>query len=252
MMPIVTRPSFVLSCTLALLFAGAASAEGVDNERPPQHAQGVADEVPCDLYAPLTNIERCDTPRDGVLSGFYLGFDVGAVELNGRAEERIGVSLGPLFQLRLGFGFWDRVLLTATFGGLYPSDERSTTEEVVDCYSDVCDEAHAYSKDSSVGTEFLGLELGGQHRFRPTQGLSIAPGALLGVLEPTRELERGVECDGCSSVKLDADVGGFYVVPYVRFTFGRIGAYAAILRSQWFLSGDLLHATTLGFEYGLP
>jgi hypothetical protein len=96
------------------------------------------------------------------------------------------------------------------------------------------------------------FEVGYQHRFRPWHAGSLSPGAMFGALHAFGGLKRGVNCDGCRSVKLDADLDGYYLSPFLRLTFGSVGEMALIVRSQWFITGDVRQATVLGFEYGLP
>lgn len=229
--------------------------QATDDERPPV-PKPQADE-PCDQGQRLgLQFESCSTPREGFLSGVYGALDLGIMALDAEAEARVGAGPGVSLQLRFGIEFWDHVLAALAFGSLWPNDRRPFSELVVDCTEingvnvGCSDDPHEQS--SSVSATFLGFEIGVQRRFRPAQSVSLTPGLLLGGSTDLGGLTRAVDCDGCREVRLDADVAGWYLGPFFRVTFGKMGAVAAILRAQWFLTGDLMHVSTLGIEAGLP
>ena len=91
-----------------------------------------------------------------------------------------------------------------------------------------------------------------QHRFRPWRSSSISPGAMLGYAAGFQALKRGVACEGCSSTDLGISVSGAYSAPFLRVTFGQRGMSAAVVRSAWFLNGDMQYMTTLGMEVFAP
>jgi hypothetical protein len=53
-------------------------------------------------------------------------------------------------------------------------------------------------------------------------------------------------------MKLEIDAHGYYLAPFIRLTLGASGERALIVRSQWFLTGDLQQMTYIGFEFGRP
>lgn len=63
---------------------------------------------------------------------------------------------------------------------------------------------------------------------------------------------RGQPPPGFSEVKLDVNAGGLYLAPFLRITFGRIGYWGLVIRSQWLVTGDVLQMTSLGLEFLLP
>jgi hypothetical protein len=213
--------------------------------------------APCDLSLPAgSDPSSCRTPRDGTLSGVYLSIDGGYATLKSRAADRVGAGGGAAVQLRLGVELWDQLVTGIALGGLFLADERPTSELVMNC-TDIqgtpvaCDN-DAHSQASRVGATLGSVEAGYQKRFRPMQRLSWSPGAMLGYTHAFGGLKRGVDCNGCGSTKLDAQLDGAYIAPFVRLTFGKIGELGIILRSQWYFTGDLSQFTVLGLEYGLP
>jgi len=201
--------------------------------------------------------ERCSTPRFGTLSGGYLALDVGFFEPSRQAAAQAGIGAGAAASLRIGFELWDTLVLGAGLSGLLPADERPTSENVVTCTSiqgagETC-ETSGHPQESEIGGGLAAtFEVGLQHRFRPWRSLSISPGAMLGYAAAFHSLNRGVACDGCSSTDLGVSVSGAYATPFLRVTFGQRGMYAAVVRSAWFLSGEMQHMTTLGIEVFAP
>jgi hypothetical protein len=208
---------------------------------------------PCDVGFLDELPETCSTPRPDVVSA-NLGFDVGYATMESASARKIGVSYGAIFgDLRFGIAIWDLLVLNTLAGGIAPKDRDSFEESVQECdkyimYS--CSEP--YSEESSVSALFVALELGAQYRLRPWRPVSFVPGLLLGQTLGLGNFTRGVGCEDCKSVDLDASASGTYIAPFFRVTIGNRGAVAATLRSIWFLSGDLEQATTLGAEIGLP
>lgn len=100
---------------------------------------------------------------------------------------------------------------------------------------------------------FWTWDIGYQYRFRPSAGTSLSPGFTVGYLSTFEGLNRSVgACSNCTKVRLDAEPDGVYLSPFLRATFGYLGMTALILRSDWFVTGDLQQVSTLGVEYGLP
>ena len=217
-----------------------------------------SEEERCSLWLTMVghDYSECSTPRYGTLSGFYIGFDGGIVSMKADAEEREGLALGGSAQVRLGAAFWDQWVVGLGFGGYFPKDEKPFSELVVDCLSVdgtvvSCDD-QARRQESGVTGTFFAFETGYQYRFRPWRTTSWSPGAFVGYLAPLGTLERRVDCQGCDGVPLDVTMAGAYVGPFFRVTFGNVGEWAAILRSQWFVSGDLQQISQVGIEWGIP
>lgn len=204
----------------------------------------------------ITLSEFTGTHRSGIVSGGYFGLDVGLLAIRQQARERVGVGLGPGFDLRAGGAFWDHLVLGAGLTVYSPVDNDPTSELVITCTSVDgqslgCTEPSR--QNSGVTGSFASFEGGYQHRFRPWTNGSLAPGALVGFTAELNPPSRGVECEGCpDSVALPVSTSGVYVAPFLRFTIGERGNYALIARSQIFLTSDLAHFTTLGAEVGLP
>jgi hypothetical protein len=104
-----------------------------------------------------------------------------------------------------------------------------------------------------VSTAFVSFQGGLQHRFRPTRKLSLVPGVMIGYVMSPKGVKREVTCKGCpSGEKLDLEVDGAAITPFLRLTMATAGMLALIVRSRWFLTGDLVQQTTFGVEFGLP
>lgn len=213
---------------------------------------------PCDVGAfedPLPGA-TCRTPRNGSLSGGYLALDAGIVTPSSQMGDRVGIGLGGALQVRVGFELWDTVLLGLGIGGIFPHDRRPFSQAVVDCDTVggqvvSCDD-EPHSAESTVSASLFTMETGVQRRFRPWDSTSWTPGLTLGYGASLYGLHRRVSCDGCPSFGLDAKVSGAYVAPFFRVTFGELGMWAAVLRSNWFLTGELQQMSTLGVEFGFP
>ena len=81
----------------------------------------------------------------------------------------------------------------------------------------------------------------------------LSVGCTLGYQIATSDLERSIDkCTNCRVMELDATASGAYVAPFFRVTFGSLGIFALVARSEWFLTSDLVQMTSLGFEAGLP
>jgi hypothetical protein len=211
----------------------------------------------CDGPALLaSNVSRCDTPRNGVLSGGYFGIDFGVVAPKGSAADRVGLGDGFGGVARLGAELWDQLILGVGVGFFQFGDNRATSELVVTCttvngVTTGCDDS-PHLASSSITAGDASVEAGYQRRFRPSHGVSLSVGGLTGFMQGFGRMKRGVDCQGCSSTSVEATAGGVYVSPFFRVTVGRAGTYAMIVRTQWFVTGDLLQFTSLGFEMGAP
>lgn len=212
---------------------------------------------PCHLSRPLGRPlpSSCETPREGVVSGIYVGFDLGYATIRAEPADRVGIGSGVSIHLRGGLEFWDHLVLGAGFGGLLLADNKPTSEWVVSCTTvngiETC--SGPYEQNSTITAALLTAELGFQHRFRPTRGTSWSPGLSLGYQGALLDFARDVGCDGCPPpVDLPASASGFYLSPFLRVTVGRVGTYAIIVRSHWYLTGDVMQDTTFGVEFGLP
>ena len=205
---------------------------------------------------PVELYDYSGTPRDGVLSGGYLGLDFGVVAIDEAVRERVGIGLGPAFAFRLGAVLWDHWVLGVGLAIYSPAEHRPTSEQVIVCttlngQSLGCDPPSR--QESTVAGAFSSFETGYQHRFRPWLSTSFTPTALIGVAAELHPPTRGVGCEGCpDSVALPVSTSGFYVAPLFRVTIGESGHYAVVARSQLFFTGNLTHFTTLGAEVGLP
>jgi hypothetical protein len=200
--------------------------------------------------------EDCWTPRLGVVSGFYIAGDIGYVTMKPAAGNRVGVGPGAGGQIRLGMEMMDAWLIELGIGSYGQKDRRPFTEDVVQCQevenvTVYCDNDVQKAK-SGVDVTFGAAAIGYQVRLRPSSGLSIASGLLLGFTFPISAVERSVSCDGCQGVPLDLRTAGFSVAPMLRVTFGPWGGYALAVRSTWYFTGDLQQMSVFGFEYGLP
>lgn len=82
---------------------------------------------PCDIWAAGSRMDGCSTPRNGVLSGMYLGLDFGSATMEERAEVPAGAHATTVLQLRVGFEFGDFLVLGISFGHYFVSDRRRTT-----------------------------------------------------------------------------------------------------------------------------
>lgn len=212
----------------------------------------------CTLHGKLhIDLSRCNTPRDGTPSGAYLTFDLGAMSPKGAAADRVGIGTGPAAQVRLGFEFWDQLVVGIGGAFLDFTDRRPTTQSVIVCTkingADAgCDQEPSLAK-SDVRAGAGSLEVGYQKRFRPSHTKSVSVGVMAGYLETFGNLTRSITfCDDCTKTTLNADASGAYASPFIRVTFGHMGEVALVLRSQWFVTGDLLQFTTLGVEIGAP
>jgi hypothetical protein len=159
-------------------------------------------------------------------------------------------------QMRLGVALWDRVAIALAFSSLLLKDEAGYTTWGIECLEVEgvvisCDD-EPVEVGSTLDALMGGLELGYQHRFRPWAPVSIVPGVMAGYMHSFGGLERSIACDGCGSVRLDVELDGAYLAPFVRITFGRTGSFALTLRPQYFLSGELRHSSYVGLELGLP
>lgn len=202
-----------------------------------------------------TSFAGCATPRNGVLSGLYMGVDMGYVRLDQAAERRIGAGPGLAIQLRFGVEFWDHINAGIGFGGLLLKDRDPISEMVVDCTTVegtvvTCDD-EPHSQRSNVQAGFLWIDVGAQQRIRPWLSNSFTLGAAIGY-QFGSAFSRGVDCQGCDRIDLDATATGAYLAPFLRVTFGEMGYVAAALRWALYVSGDVASVATLGFEFGVP
>lgn len=201
--------------------------------------------------------DDCWTPRKGVLSGGFVGFDVGYAEPHAQARERASIGKGALIDVRLGLEFWDQLLVTLSFGSFHFKDKAPTSELVITCeeYQGVtlsCDD-EPYAQKSVVRGGHVSYEAGYQYRIRPHKKFSIAPAALVGYLALFRGIVREVVCEGCPDGQdLDLALDGAYLAGLLRITFGRVGFVSFMVRSQWSLTGDLRQVTSFGFEAFAP
>jgi hypothetical protein len=193
----------------------------------------------------------CITPRDGTVSGGYIGLDIGLITLKDSAKQRVQAGSGPAAQFRLGIEFWDVLLAGIGIGFGRPNDHASYTEQVVDCEYSICDST-PHAQGSVVKAPFFNLEVGAQHRFRPFANGSLSTGIALGQSFGLGGMVREVNCSGCASHDLDGSSSGTYLAPFFRITFGRLGIGGVIVRSMWYVTGDLQQITTVGGELGLP
>jgi hypothetical protein len=199
---------------------------------------------------------ECRTPRDGTLASFWIGLDFGVAALHDDVEARIQGGPGASGQVRLGVALWDQLAIGLAFSGLVLKDEAGYTTLAFEC-AEVdgaiidCDD-EPVEVGSTLDAVTGALEVGYQYRFRPWAAVSIVPGVMAGYLHAFGGLERSIACDGCGRVRLDVDLDGAYLAPFVRVTFGRTGPFALVFRPQYFLSGALRHATYVGFELGMP
>ena len=55
-----------------------------------------------------------------------------------------------------------------------------------------------------------------------------------------------------TAAQMDIDIDGAYLMGLLRMTFGQAGIASAMVRSQWFLTGDMRHITSFGVELLSP
>lgn len=200
----------------------------------------------------------CNTPRPFVVSGFYLGVDLGYTSADSVARRKVGLGGGRPLEFRLGLEFWDHLILELGLGRLGFKDLDPSSVKVMDCTKFMsatldCDEDNVYDKKSSVAAFFLSYQLGVQHRFRTSKKSSLVPGVMFGYQHSPRGAKRSVTCEGCpKGDSLDIDLNGMGVTPFLRLTLSGGGNFGLIARSRWFFTGDLKQQTTLGLEFGLP
>lgn len=197
------------------------------------------------------------TPRDGGVSGGFLGLELGAVSVRDRLEAHTGLSGRVTYALRLGIAFVDQLIVQGAFGGFTFNDAHAFSTEVVDCQGSdpdtaVCDD-DPHEAESTTTTMYLTVEAGYQYRLRWSWA-SLVPGLLLGYLGHTSEIVRGImRCVDCPGEAVEGvDLSGGYIAPFVRFTFGGSGTFAISVRSQWALAGDLEHMLVFGLDVGRP
>ena len=201
---------------------------------------------------------ECATPRTGVLSGWFLGLDLGKVTLRQTASDRSGVSGRFMGEVRLGFALLDHISLGIALGGFTFRDDAPFEEEVFECREEFgvivsCDDERHSEKSMVTGSGLAEVELGLQHRFRPNGWMSLLPGAAIGHLAGFSGLKRIIPaCDDCTKRSVDLHLSGHYVVPSFFLTLTREGSFAFGVRSRWFWTGDIRHVTTFAFEVGLP
>ncbi len=194
----------------------------------------------------------CRTPRPGVVSGGYLGVDLGLASLKSSAAQRAGVGVGPAFQLRFGIEFFDQFLLGVSIGTYGLHDKRPFSQTVINCEVVTNNCSAAEQAETSVAAGFATAEVGYQTRFRPALNFSLTPGLTLGYLQSFVSLNRSIDCLNCKSEDLHLDESGAYVAPFFRVTFDRLGWVAAVVRSQWFFRSDIKQMTFIGGELFLP
>jgi hypothetical protein len=197
------------------------------------------------------------TPRDGAVSGGFLGLELGAVSVSDRLETRTGLSGRVTYALRLGIAFVDQLIVQGAFGGFTFNDAHAFSTDVVDCQGSdpdtaVCDD-DPHEAASTTTTTYLTAEAGYQYRLRSSWA-SLVPGVVLGYLGNTSEIVRGImRCVDCPGEAVEGvDLSGGYLAPFVRFTFGGSGTFAISVRSQWALAGDLGHMLVFGLDVGEP
>jgi len=217
-------------------------------------------EADCDGPRMPSDVERCSTPREGVLSGYFVGAGIGYLSPRSDGGTRAAVGSGWTSQVQLGLEFYDHMLVAVSFGGYVLSGTRTYNPAQA-----VCDEINARNagtdlpnlnctgptKDSDVSTYTGSAEVGFQHRFRPSFSTSWAPGLVVGYLHAFGGTA-SIGCEKCGDPKTDFAGYGAYLAPFVRLTFGTTGDFALLLRSDWFVSGDLQESLAFGLEYGLP
>jgi hypothetical protein len=238
--------AFVCACAVSSPVAGAQALRGA-----------AASSVAVDGDSPQAgDAPEYGTARDGTISGIYGGLDLGLMTLDDDAKRRVQAGAGPALHLRLGLAFWDVLLTGIGVGFGKPNDHAPFSEQVVTCQTVngtviSCDDTPE-SRESGVTAPFFNVEAGAQHRFRPWVSTSLSLGLVLGQSFGIGTMFRAVECDGCRTVHLDGSATGTYLAPFVRITIGRGGYGAVVLRSAWFLTGDLQQLTMIGGEFGLP
>jgi hypothetical protein len=204
----------------------------------------------------------CDgTPRGTVLSGGYLGVDLGYATLTKRAGKRIGAGPGFAGQVRLAAEFWDHLLTGVGVTDLGFRDNRPVFHlEPAECttrehpslgYTEVECGGPDELERSHIGATLFLLEVGVQHRFRVWRSMSLTPGFAGGYAAAWSDLEKR-NCGGCMPPDLDATARGIYLAPFFRATFGTLGIFGLVARSAMFVTGDTAHITSLGAELGLP
>lgn len=186
-----------------------------------------------------------------MVTSWALGIWAGAGWLTeGSGDRAATASVGFTLGLSLAMTLRDHVPVAFAFSGLMLNDRMPFTERVVLCTSGVCGDP--YDAESHAEASLLSLEMGYQHRFWSSYWTSLLPAFLMGYAWNPGGMSRGISCDGCKSVEIDAiHVGGLYLAPSFKLS-SLVGkaTFAFALRSEFFLTGDLSNRTLLGFEIG--
>jgi hypothetical protein len=211
----------------------------------------------CDPWVQASSSRSCDTPRSGIVSGWYAAVDLGQMSIQDRAQQSSSLGGGFAFQARVGLAFFDYVVIGVALGAYYPHDSRPAVKrvfacselngQIIGCFSD----RMSLKSDSVTGT-FMTGEAGLQYRLR-LRMWSLSAGSVAGYLYTMGGLDRTFDkCRDCAAIPVDLTARGVYVAPFLRATFGSFGVWGLIIRSQWFVTGDLQQMTYLGVEFGLP
>ncbi len=170
-----------------------------------------------------------------------------------QVRDREGIGPGPALQFGGGVEFWDQLIVGLDIGVYGASDDKPFSEAVIECDQFNMCGAPKSAESSITGSGFLALETGYQRRLRPWDTSSFSLGLVGGYFLPFASHQRKVgNCDDCTVVAVDTCAAGAYLAPFLRVTFGDVGNWAMIVRSRWFVSGDLAQMTLLGVEGGVP
>lgn len=185
------------------------------------------------------------------LSAYYLGFAGGPLYAKSSAHAFGGGGYALAFTG--GIAFLNEIPLNVSVGGVSLDDAATYTESVQDCYYvdgmyTNCGDPHDESSKISGG--YFSFDSGYQRRFELSKVVYLVPGLLFGYQFSINRLRRGVDCAGCQELPVpNTNLNGAYVAPTVRVSFGRRGGFIALsIRSQWYVTGDLLGATLFGVE----
>jgi hypothetical protein len=169
------------------------------------------------------------TRRQGPLASYHAGLEYGPLIASAGAASRARLTGASRAGLRIGAALYDTVPLIVGVGGFASNGARGA---------------------------FTTVEVGGQHRLRPTTTLSFVPGMTLGFggaleLECRAQDSEGLDCADPAPLE-SVEVGGLFLSPFARTTFGRDGYVGLTIRSEVFLTGDLRSSFLFGLDFGLP
>jgi hypothetical protein len=202
--------------------------------------------IPKDTRAPGWGFTRSD-----YVSALYIGLAAGPTSTKNQAPMQAGFA----GELTLGVAFWREIPLTIGVGAANLEDPLASPGGLQPCDANgTCPVWHDAS--SRILGQYFTINTGYQHRFQVWDAVYFVPGALIGYQAGVNQPHASTTCDDCPEQRIpipDASLDGMYLAPTVRASFGQNGGFIALsVRSQWFVTGDLLQTTLFGLEFIAP